>query len=312
VTILPNDNIDRRALIHIGWPKTATTSMQRQMRAWPNVAGRPWNRPGGEEARLLMRALDKGHGVSPNELDDLLDKSWHDTNRPVILSDEQLVSLPPWKDKPDEPDPREIPAIWAASSWQRTVIATLREPRSLLRSSYRYSVRGGNFGSYRRYLTEVRDDLDRERGPMLFAGVLRAWEEIVGADAIVVTWMEDFVADHQAFWSHVAGACDVPELARLGDEPTVHLNSNRLAPLWFERSMNALLAPHRGKRRSEFGRHVRRFYNFNVSRHMPKARQPVQIGCEELEAEVVDRLERELDLVCERYETRRPYQRPPT
>lgn len=300
---------DRRALVHIGWPKTATTSMQHQLRNWPNLAGRPWTRSGGDRSRSVLRYLVMGLPVDPAEIDGLLESSWIDRTQPVVLSDEAIVALPRWQHQPGRPDPAEVAALLTACSWPVTAIATLREPAPLLRSSYRYAVKAGYDRGYRQYLADITANLDRQRGPMAIRHLLTAWEEAVGEGNVVITWMEDYVADPQAFWGHLAEVLDTPELAAVGDQPPVHLNQVRLNPVWIEMAVNRLFAAHRGKRRSRWGRRFRRVYNRHVGRRLPEARRPIQTGCEDLEREVVTRLERDLDWVCEHFGTRRPYER---
>lgn len=300
---------DRRVILHIGWPKTATTSIQHQLLTWPNNAGRPWFRRDGDGPRAVLRMLVRGAPVPGSDIDRILQASWHERSLPVVLSDEALVGLPRTYHATAGLDASEVAAAWAVTTWPTTVVATLREPASLLRSSYRFAIRAGYPGTYRDYLAIANTQLDRGEGPLSFHRVLSAWREVAGEGNVVVRWMEDYVTDHRGFWTELSGATSTPELARLARLPAAHLNSASHNPLWIELTVNRVLSVVGRRASPGRRRRMRRRYNRWVARWLPRSSRPLHQGCEDLEREVVARLEHDLDRVCADFGTQRPSSR---
>lgn len=299
------DGVTRRAILHIGWPKTATTSLQHQLRqAWPNLAGRPWDREGGKEARLLLRGIMLGT-VDGSCLDRLFASSWHEPSLPVIVSDENLVGTRRWQHGFERLDPAEVPGLVSATSWPVHVVMTLRDPAALLRSNYRYAVRGGYSRSYADYIGEERRELTAGRSPFAIRRVVEAWDRSFGKAAITVGWMERLVRDPVRFWADLAIAVGVPELARVGAVPLGHRNPTGLGALRWELALNRVLAPQTDRRRARFTRRARRFYNAHVANRLPGG--PPDLGADVRERALVSAMEADLDWVCDRYGAARPW-----
>ncbi len=301
-----------RVLVHAGWPKTATTSLQRQLRVWPNLAGRPLDRPGGAEAKLLMRKLVTGDEVGPAELSQFLERSWHDRSTIVVLSNEGFIGTPRWQTTNRRSEPVDIARRLAGTDWSVTVLATLREPRAMVRSCYRFAVRGGFAGGYATYLDDRLRERSASLGPFSLRRVLEAYDELLGVESVVVAWMEDLVSDPQHFWADVSVRTGSDELSALGAEPLSHMNPTRLGPEWFELGLNRMLAVHAGRRRSRAGRRIRRAYTAGPARWWSPSRRPeIPASVAGAEDELVAAMEDDITWICDRYGVDRPYERDP-
>ena len=293
----------RLAVVHIGWPKTATTSLQHQLRVgWPNLAGRPWNRPGGYACQALMQELVRGRTDGP-AIDALLASSWHDQTLPVVVSHEGLVGMRKWQHDLVNNDALAVPGYLAATSWPVHVVATLRDPVELVRSNYRYAVRGGYARSYAEFLEEERANLLLGRGPFAIRNVIEAWERSFGRSAITVAWMDAMVHDPVAFWGDIATATGVSEFARIGDIPLENRNQTSLGPLRWELALNRVLAPKEGRRRSPYTNRLRRAYNRYVAGHLSRLGSTDPAGGM-LEQSVVGPMRDDLAWLTQRYNPR--------
>jgi hypothetical protein len=291
----------RRVVVHAGWPKTATTSLQTQLMSWPNLAGRPWARPGGELAKVLWRELLGPAPVDGARLDELFESSWIDRSRAVVLSDETIIATPRWQHDAARPTPTAVATRLTTSSWPMQMLFTLREPTGLLQSTYRHAVRGGYSRPYEVYLGWLENQMTRPTCPLAIREVVSAFEAVVGRDSITIAWMEDLVADPRRFWQDVAGAVDEPGLERLGVEPLEHRNESKLGPIRLELAVNRLLASHGDRRRSPVGRRFRRVYTQQVSRRLPAAGSLLRGAGSRQERALVARLDEDLEWLCDRY-----------
>lgn len=296
----------RKVILHVGWPKTATTSLQQQLReGWPNLGGRPWNRPGGEQSRFLWRALAIDGDVDGLALDGDIESSWHDRSLPVVISNEGLIGLRKWQHGGSRLAPEHIPALVAATTWPVHVVMTLRDPLALVRSTYHYAVRGGYVGSYADYLEQERVELSERGGAFAIRPVVEAWEQAFGREAVTITWMETLVSDPVRFWDDLALATDVPELSRLGQIPLDHRNSTNLGPLRWELALNRVLKSKSDRRRARYTHRLRRLYNRRLAAHLVPASStlPHEGSAERV---VVERMEADIDWLCEHRGLARP------
>jgi hypothetical protein len=293
----------RRVIVHAGWPKTATTTLQFQLRAaWPNLAGRPWSRPGGDASRTVLHDVTRGNSDGAT-IDALFESSWRDRTLPVFLSHEGLVGMRKWQHGRDRLDPLAIPGHLSATSWPVHVVFTLREPRSLLRSNYRYAVRDGYSRTYLDFLDEERVALQTGHGPLSIRGVIEAWEHAFGRSAISIAWMDVLVADPVSFWNDLAAFTGVAELARVAAVPIEHRNRTMLGPLRWELAVNRVLAPKSDRRRGRYTARARRVHNRLVADRLGRDR-PDELDGGALEREIVDQMSADVEWLTERYRPR--------
>jgi hypothetical protein len=292
--------VTRRALVHGGWPKTATTTLQQQLRvAWPNLAGRPWNRPGGEASKLVLGDVVRGR-ADGKAIDGLFESSWHDRSLPVVLSHEGLVGMRKWQFGRDNVDSLAVAGHLAATSWPVHVVLTIRDPVELVRSNYRYAVRGGYQHSYRDYLEEEAIVLASGRGPFSIRNVVESWEGSFGREAVTIAWMDTMLEHPASFWKELAEVTGTAELERIADVPLEHLNPTLLGPLRWELAVNRLLAPKHGRRRSPYTARLRRAYNRHVARHLT-SRPPEILDGGALELSVTEPMQNDVAWLRERY-----------
>jgi hypothetical protein len=292
--------VTRRVIVHAGWPKTATTTLQQQLRiAWPNLAGRPFNRPGGDACKRLMQDLIRGRVDGPS-IDALFESSWHDRSLPVVVSNESLVGIRKWQHGRETVEPLAIPGHLATSSWPAQVVFTLREPAALVRSHYRYAVRDGYFGSYRDFLEQERLALELGNGPFSLRRVIEAWERSFGRQAITIAWMDVLVQDPARFWGDLATATGVAELAGVADVPIEHRNPTMLGPMRWELAVNRALAPKSDRSRGRYTSPARRLHNRIVSRRLHSG-TPEDLNGGALEHHVVASIRADITWLTARY-----------
>lgn len=228
-------------LVHIGLPKTGTTSLQEVLRSWPALAGKPFDRPGGAAARAIQEAARAG-SLTGEEVDrhlaaarELASSAADDL--PVVWSAEALAGTPREWALPLAP-PAEMAAQLAATTWDVRVLVTLRQPRAWLRSTFRYAIRGGYAQPYDRYLDRIAEDLDAHRGMAAWDATVGAWDAAVGAEAVAVAWFEDLVRDPAPVWDDIAARLALPGLRRLGAAPLPRLNEAHVGPPALELALN--------------------------------------------------------------------------
>jgi hypothetical protein len=295
----------RRVILHVGWPKTATTTLQHQLRrSWPNLAGRPWDRPGGESSRSLLRGAVHTGQVTGDELDALLEVSWHRRELPVVLSSEDLIGIRPWQHGRSKLPPTAVADLVAATSWPASVLMTLRAPRPLIRSNYRYAVAGGYERSYATYLGEERAALDGGVSPFAIRAVVESWVAAFGNEAVAVRWMEDFVGNPRGFWDSLALEFAVPDLSRVGRAPLDHRNPTSLGPLAWELQLNRILRSKSDRRRAVHTHRLRRFHTRRIGPVLSRFADG-QLDGGDPEQELVERMEADVAWVRQRFPTSR-------
>lgn len=291
----------RSVLIHIGWPKTATTSLQAQLVRWPNVAGRPYDSPEGQHRRReLLRAVSPG-GISGAELDALLERSWPDRTRPVILSNETFVGMRKWRRDP-RADAVDVPSVVARTSWQARILVTVREAEALVRSTYRYAVVQGCPHPYRRYLADELALFDRGRSRLDLDRIVSAWAAAFGDGSVLVRSMSSLVEDPAHFWRELSDASGMPALAELGSAPMTHRNETRLGPLGRELAVNRALGRlGDGRVGTPASRVIRRTYRRRIGPHLAAGAASDLADGLDLERELVERIAAGMDAVVARH-----------
>ncbi len=277
-------------LFHIGLPKTGTTSLQETLRRWPNNAGKPFDRPDGAPARRVQDQVETG-SLTGAVLDRHLATARRQDDLPVILSAEALAGTPREWFLPLAL-PEAMAGQVAETTWDGRVLVTLRRPRPWLRSTYRFSVRGGYAETYDRYLARIADDLDAARGMASWDVTVGAYDTAFGVDAVAVAWFEDLVDDATAVWDAVAARLDLPALRRLGTVPLPHLNDAAVGPPALELTLNRHLLgsdvqPRPGRRPLS-----RRKYNRRIGDHLVRRSSDTYFTTRTtaLEPAIVDRL----------------------
>lgn len=231
----------RRVLFHVGWPKTATTSFQRQIREYPNLAGKPFNRDGGDDAVAVIYNLCTAQEWSSHQLDDLLNQSHHDTELPVILSDEGLIAMPQRVWFEGLVSPEERARRLAQTSWTSSILMTMREPVSQLRSTWMHWVREGYAMNYEQFLQRVREDRAQQTGTFAVASLVECYADLFGSRNVIVSDYEAYVAQPERFWRQLSLVMDVGLVPHVDATDLQRLNSMHLGPLRAELKVNAAL-----------------------------------------------------------------------
>lgn len=197
-------------LVHGGWPKTGTTAFQEWLRCWPNMAGAPFERPGGARAETALRALWSDADAPPDALAQLLRTSIQDPTLPVVLSYEALVGLPmSWTVRGHVGMGAVAERLVATGADVRWLL-TVRDAAALVRSTYLHEVRRGLSSTYADFLAMVEDDRSRGAGPLAVARVVDDIAEIVGPDRVVVAPLSDVSGDPASFWAALGRHWDLP------------------------------------------------------------------------------------------------------
>lgn len=258
---------DNRVLFHVGWPKTATTSLQRQIREYPNLAGKPFNRDGGDESVAVIHELCTATDWSPHLLDDLLVRSRGDMSLPVILSDEGLIAMPQrvWFEGLISPEERA--QRLSKTSWNASVLMMMREPVSQLRSTWMHWVREGYAMNYEEFLERVREDREQKTGTFAIASLVECYASLFGSRNIIVSDYEAFVAQPERFWRQLSLVLDVALTTHVETEQLERLNSMHLGPLRMELTINSGLTWYTDSFGGRDVLRARRFMTRRVSHH---------------------------------------------
>ncbi len=302
--------MNRRVIVHIGWPKTATTSLQRQLLLrWPNLAGRPWSRPGGDASRTLLKQLTTGT-LEAAALDEHLEASSHDRALPVMLSHEGLTGMRRWQHGDHRTDATDMAAAFSrATTWPvHVVIVASATPPRVVRSHYLYAVRGGYTRTYTDFLGEERSAYENGTSRLAIRRVVTAWEREFGRPNVTIAFMEQVVTDPVGFWTDLAADTETPEVARIGETPFEHHNTTLLGPLRWELGLNRLLQSKSDRRRAPYTHRVRRLYTRRLAPHLPRTSAADLVGTS-AERSIVEPMNIDLDWVCERYGLVRPISR---
>ena len=228
-----------RVLFHVGWPKTATTSMQSHLRGYPNLAGKPHGRDGAAQAIGVVDELIRHRMWSAEGLSSLLSSSLRDPTKPVILSDEALIAMPQRMWFEDLVGPFEVARRLAAVLGEKQVIFTLRNPRAMLRSTWLHHLREGQTQSYREFLDRVAEDRRTGTGPFAMLAVVEHYVDLFGTESLFLALSEDYFRDPADFWKRFAATFNVNDF--IADASAPRLNETVLGPVGVELTMNHLL-----------------------------------------------------------------------
>jgi hypothetical protein len=255
-----------RVLFHVGWPKTATTSMQSHLRGYPNLAGKPHGRDGAAQAIGVVDELIRHRDWSPDVLASLLASSHRDPTNPVILSDEALIAMPQRMWFEDLVGPFEVARRLAAAPGDKQVLFTLRSPRAMLRSTWLHHLREGQTQSYRDFLDRVTKDRRMETGPFAMLALVEQYVELFGQNALFLAFSEDYFRDPADFWKRFTTTFGVKDF--VADTSAPRLNETVLGPVGVELAMNHLLQFVSTATRGKSTLPLRRRMTRVVSRHI--------------------------------------------
>ena len=239
--------------------------MQSQLRGYPNLAGKPYGRDGAMEARLAIDELVRNADWNPARLNALVVASYRESALPVILSNESLIEMPQREWFDNFVGPFEIAQRLARLDGERRVFMTLRESRSMLRSTWLHHVREGRVQQYSDFLRRITDDRSAGRGPFSIGALADAYGELFGIDRVVVAFSEDFTSDPDRFWRRFVEVFDLrgfePSLA----DQVPRLNATTLGPIGFELAANRALNLYGSISRRESTRPIRRWLTRHLS-----------------------------------------------
>jgi hypothetical protein len=259
---------DRLVILHVGWPKTATTSMQSYLRGYPNLAGKPFDRNDAPFARKVVDDIVRSSDWSPEALEQLIDSSWHDRTLPVLLSDESLIAMPQREWFDDLVGPFEVARRLVQLSGEKRVLLTLRNPRELLRSMWLHHVREGRLQSYPDFLGRISDDRKNGSGSLSISRLGETYAHLFGPENVAVAFTEDFAADTNRFWQRFADffgtGASIPDATTEARK----LNATNLGPVRFEMAINRLLDVYGRRVRRGSTRELRRAITRRISRRL--------------------------------------------
>jgi len=239
-----------RYVLHVGLPKTGTTSLQSSIwRRSPNYAGwQPWREPDlGPRFRDLVRSPEPDLGATRA----LLERTRVDAAAPVVVSYESCTwqTFAPAGSAMHRVDgwerARRMRALLGAET---TVLIAVREQRRWLLSAYRFLLELGLPDRLSRFL-ERHDGLlaTHEPGGCDFAALVDAYAQLFGADRVHLLPLEALLDDSAQAWSIVAGAMGMaPD--ELGRDQLTHDRPTPLGP-----PLGAVALANRLRRRSGYG-----------------------------------------------------------
>lgn len=255
-------------ILHVGWPKTATTSMQADLSRYPNLAGKPFGHAETAHAVPTIDGIVRSREWTPNELNALIERSRHVAALPVLLSDEMLIAMPQREWFENLVGPFEVADRLAKVEADKGVFFTLRDPRRQLRSTWLHHVREGRTQSYPQFLDRVAHDRFRGQGTFAIAALVERYVELFGRDRLVVGFTEDYTADPLDFWRRFGDVFAITGMDGFVDCTGPRLNETILGPISFELTVNRVLRAYSAVRRRDDIRPVRRRVTRNVSRRI--------------------------------------------
>jgi hypothetical protein len=286
-----------RVLFHVGWPKTATTSLQRQIRDYPNLAGKPFTRDGGDHSVAVIHHLCTTDEWTPESLNELLASSSVDPHLPVILSDEGLIAMPQRVWFEGLVSPEERAHRLSQVSFDASVLMTMREPVSHLRSTWMHWVREGYPMNYEEFLERVRDDRSRDTGTFAVESLVQCYATLFGARNVIVADFEAYVAQPERFWRQLSLVLDVSLAPHVHASDLPRLNSMHLGSLRMELATNSALTWYRDSFGGRGSMQARRFVTRRVSRLFAPNHNTYFSRYELLEAELADAIHNEMETV---------------
>lgn len=259
---------DLRVIFHVGWPKTATTSMQAELSRFPNLAGKPFGHPGTGRAIPTIDAIVRARTWSPDDLDSLVAASRNDGSLPVLLSDEVLIAMPQREWFEGLVGPFEVADRLCRAKGNKQVVFTLRNPRRQLRSTWLHHVREGRTQTYRQFVDRVSRDRAESRGTFAVAALIGRYSELFGPDGVAVGFTEDYTTDSTSFWQRFGDVLGIPRMTTFVDSDGARLNATVLGPISYELTVNRALQAYGRLRRRDDIRPLRRIMTRKVSRRI--------------------------------------------
>lgn len=227
-------------LYHPGWPKTATKSLQFGTERYPNLAAHPWTR--GTAGTYCHGALDQlcyGTTWKPAILSSLLEFAQVDPDRAVFLSDERIIGGPVSRHPLGHVGEVEtLRRLTPPPGWSAKVLFTLRNPRSLLRSTYLHEVRFGSPRTYDQFLQAVLDERAGSRGSFAVERIIGDYVDAFGQEHICITFMEDYVTDPLEFWRVVSTRLSLSGFTEVSATSALSKNRTHLGPSSIELFLN--------------------------------------------------------------------------
>ena len=259
---------DSRVILHVGWPKTATTSMQAELAGYPNLAGKPFGHPMTARAVPTIDAIVRARNWHPDDLDALVEAVRRDRNLPVLLSDEVLIAMPQREWFDNLVGPFEVANRLAAARGDKRVFFTLREPRRQLRSTWLHHVREGRTQTYPQFLDRVTRDRSEPRGTFAIAALVDRYADLFGVDNLAVGFTEDYTKSPIDFWRRFGEAFAIDGMETYVDCTGPRLNETVLGPVPYELVVNRIIGTYGKLRRVDDVRPMRRWMTRKVSRRM--------------------------------------------
>lgn len=259
---------DSRVILHVGWPKTATTSMQAELVGYPNLAGKPFGHADTARAVPIIDAIVRSRMWDPGDLDALVEAVRHDRNLPVILSDEVLVAMPQREWFENLVGPFEVARRLAAARGEKFVFFTLREPRRQLRSTWLHHVREGRTQTYAQFLDRVARDRLEPRGTFAIAALVEHYADLFGGANLAVGFTEDYTQSPIDFWRRFGETFTIDGMETYVDCTGPRLNETVLGPASYELVVNRVLRNYGRMRGMDDVRPVRRWMTRKVSRRL--------------------------------------------
>lgn len=259
---------DSRVIFHVGWPKTATTSMQAELVRYPNLAGKPFGHGATSRAVPTIDAIVRNSDWSTDDLNLLIDGVRHDRGLPVLLSDEVLIAMPQREWFDGLVGPFEVANRLAAVQEDKRVFFTLRDPRRQLRSTWLHHVREGRTQTYPRFLDRIGHDRAQMRGTFAIAALVERYADLFGVTNLALGFTEDYTNSPINFWRRFGDAFDIVEMEAYVDCAGPRLNETVLGPARYELAVNRAIQTYGKLRRVDDARPIRRWMTRKVSRRM--------------------------------------------
>lgn len=259
---------DSRVIFHVGWPKTATTSMQAELVGYPNLAGKPFGH--GETTRAVptIDRIVRSRDWSPRDLDSLIDAARRDVALPVLLSDEVLIAMPQREWFENLVGPFEVADRLARAHGDKHIFFTLRDPRRQLRSTWLHHVREGRVQTYPQFLDRVRCDRLESRGTFAIAALVERYAQLFSVANLAVGFTEDYTTSPVDFWRRFGAVFAIEGMEGFVNCDGPRLNETLLGPMNYELLVNRMLHRYAAVRRIDDIRPLRRWMTRKVSRRL--------------------------------------------
>lgn len=288
---------DSRVIFHVGWPKTATTSMQAELGRYPNLAGKPFGHTDTALAVAVIDAVVRSHNWSPDDLDELVRSARHDVQLPVLLSDEVLIAMPQREWFENLVGPFEVAERIVRATGDKRVFFTLRDPRRQLRSTWLHHVREGRVQTYPEFIERIANDRAEPRGTFAIAALVKRYADLLGADRLAVGFTETYTSDPHDFWRRFGVEFGIPRMEDFVDVGGSRQNETVLGPVPYEMAVNRALRFYGSVRRRDDIRPLRRKITRKVSRRIPADHATYFSRHAKTEDRLVNDLTRDIELV---------------